>query len=88
MNRAEFKPFPTSQARHMRLLKASRPKSATVQATYSVVLWPTKEVVVPVLPLPLPRISSLPSIPFNSLRPPSPASLRRAHLEDIHLALL
>jgi hypothetical protein len=61
------------------------------QAICLVVSWPIKEVVAPVLPLPLPRISSLPSIAFNSLPPRlslEHRNHRRALLEDISLALL
>lgn len=63
-------------------------------AACSVVSWSTKEVVVPVpvLPLPHPWISSLPSMPFihSLLRPLAPLGRnpRRARLEDIRLALL
>lgn len=73
------------------LLKRRRLHWAMVPAICLVVSWRIKEVVAPVLPLPLPRISSHPSIPFNSL----PRRLnkehrnyRRALLEDINLALL
>lgn len=66
-----------------------RPRpSATDPVTYLVELWQTKEVVAPVLSLPLPRISS-PSILFNSLRPQQGLRRRRkARSGDIKLALL
>lgn len=74
----------TLHLRRMRALRVNRRKWATAPATFSVVLWPTQEVVVPVLSLPPPRISRPPSIPFNSL-PRLLRSPRRALLEDIRL---
>lgn len=81
-----------SRLRSIRVLRRNRLLWVTGPATYLVVSCPTKEVVVPVLPLPHPWISSLPSMPFNHslLRPPSLVchNRRRARLEDIRLALL
>lgn len=81
----------TLRPRSTRALRRNRLHWDTGPATCLEVSWPTQEVVDPVLPLPLPRISSLLSIPFNSLpRPPSLVcrNLRRALLEDICLVLL
>lgn len=77
--------------RMLALLRHPRLHLATARATYLVGSWPTKEVVVPVLPLPLSRISSLPSIPFSSLLPgrnKDRPSHRRAPLGDTSLVLL
>lgn len=93
-NRAESRQFPlTSEAlrRMVLLLRHHRPHWATVLVICLVASWPTKEVVVPVLPLPLPRISSRPNIPFNSLPPgrsKDRLSLRRALLGDTSPVLL
>ena len=94
LSRAAFKPSLLTLVRRQRMLahpKHRRRPSDTARAIYSAGLWLTKEVLVPVLPLPLPRISSRPSQPSSSLLvPPSKEHRRhrRAPLEDIKLALL
>jgi hypothetical protein len=63
----------------------------TVLAIFSVGSWPTKEVVVPDLPLPLPRTSNLPSITSNSLprrRSKARHNHRRALMEGTSLEVL
>lgn len=91
-NRAVCNPLPLISRLHsIPVPRRNHPHSVTAAAC-SVVSWSTKEVVVPVLPLPHPWISSLPSMPFihSLLRPLAPLGRnpRRARLEDIRLALL
>lgn len=94
LSRAAFKRSLLTLVRRHRMLahpSHRRQHSATARATCSVELWLTKEVLAPVLPLPLPRISRPPSKPSSSLlRRPSMEHRRhrRALLEDIKLALL
>jgi len=94
LNSAAFIPFHLTLAalrRTLALLRHPRLQLAMARATCLVGSWPTKEVVVPVLPLPLSRISSLPSIPFSSLLPgrnKDRPSHRRAPMGDTSLVLL